>query len=54
VNLPDVPMEAVALCADLEHNVFNPAHTDPRVADALRDTYWYDLGEWAGRAPRPG
>ena len=52
VNLPDLPLEAVAICADLEHNVFNPAHTDPRIADALRDTYWYDLGEWASRTPR--
>ncbi|MGH3032303.1 MAG: hypothetical protein ACRDNE_16375 [Gaiellaceae bacterium] len=52
-NLPDVPLEAVAICADLEHNVFNPAHTDARVAAALQDTYWYPLGEWAERAPRP-
>jgi hypothetical protein len=50
INLPDVPLEAVAICADLEHNVFNPAHTDPRVAAALQDTYWYPLGEWAERA----
>ena len=54
VNLPDIPLEAVAICADLEHNVFNPAHTDPAIADALRDTYWYDLGEWSKRAPRAG
>jgi hypothetical protein len=53
VNLPDVPLEAVAICADLEHNVFNPAHTDARVAAALGDTYWYPLSEWAERAPRP-
>jgi hypothetical protein len=53
VNLPDVPLEAVAICADLEHNVFNPAHTDARVAAALQDTYWYPLSEWAERAPRP-
>ncbi|MGH3091709.1 MAG: hypothetical protein ACRDOG_05185, partial [Gaiellaceae bacterium] len=52
-NLPDVPLEAVAICADLEHNVFNPAHTDARVAAALQDTYWYPLSEWAERAPRP-
>jgi hypothetical protein len=44
-------MEAVALCADLEHNVFNPNHTDPRVAAALQDTYWYSLSEWSQRAP---
>jgi hypothetical protein len=52
VNLPDVPLEAVAICADLEHNVFNNAHTDPRVAAALADTYWYELGEWAQSGPR--
>jgi hypothetical protein len=53
VNLPDIPMEAVAICADLEHNVFNAAHTDPKIAAALADTYWYDLREWTARAPRP-
>ena len=53
VNLPDVPLEAVALCADPEHNVFNASHTDSRVAAALGDTYWYDLREWTERAPRP-
>jgi hypothetical protein len=52
VNLPDVPREAVALCADLEHNVFNGAHTDPRIAEALKDTYWYELREWAQSGPR--
>ena len=52
VNLPDVPREAVALCADLEHNVYNGAHTDPRVAAALVDTYWYELREWARSGPR--
>lgn len=51
-NLPDVPLEAVAICADLEHNVFNNAHTDPRVAAALQDTHWYELGEWARSGPR--
>jgi hypothetical protein len=52
VSLPQIPLEAVAICADLEHNVFNPAHTDPIVAAALADTYWYDLREWAARAPQ--
>lgn len=52
VNLPDVPMEAVAICADLDHNVFNPSHTDARVAAALQGTYWYPLSEWTRRTPR--
>jgi hypothetical protein len=51
VNLPDVPLEAVAICADLEHNVFNPSHTDPKVAEALRDTHWFDLNEWTTTGP---
>ena len=37
--------------ADLDHNVFNPSHTDAKVAAALQDTYWYDLNEWARRSP---
>ena len=46
LTLPDVPLEAVAICADLEHNVYNAQHTDPKVAEALRDTHWYELQEW--------
>ncbi len=37
VNLPDVPLEAVAICADLDHNVFyvdddGPGHRRQPVA----------------------
>jgi hypothetical protein len=52
INIPDVPREAIAICADLEHNVFNPAHTDARIVAALQDTHWYDLNEWARSGPR--
>jgi len=52
VSLPDIPMEAVAICADLEHNVFNPNHTDPRIGAALKESYWYSLSEWSQQAPR--
>ena len=51
VNLADVPLEAVAVCADLEHNVFNPTRTAPDVAAALGETYWYELREWTERTP---
>ena len=50
-NLQGVPLQAVAICADLDHNVFNPQHTDPKVAEALRDTHWFDLREWATSGP---
>jgi hypothetical protein len=53
VNLPDVPLEAIAICADLDHNVYNAAHTDPRVAAALQDTHWYELRVWVRERP-PG
>ena len=51
VNLPNLPLEAVAICADLEHNVFNHAHTDADVSAALQDTHWFELGEWATHGP---
>jgi hypothetical protein len=50
-NLPDVPLEAVAICCDLDHNVFNAQHTDPKVAEALRDTHWYEVREWTTSGP---
>jgi hypothetical protein len=46
MTLPDVPLEAVAICADLDKNVFYAKHTDPKVAEALRETHWYELQEW--------
>ena len=49
VQLEGVSMQSVAICADLDHHVFNPEHTDPRVADALRETHWFDLREWSAR-----
>ena len=38
----------VEVCADVRHNVFNPEHTDPRLSDALRASYWSDLESWTG------
>jgi hypothetical protein len=51
VHIKDVPFEAVAICADLDHHVFNPEHTDSTVASALRDTHWFDLREWVRAGP---
>jgi hypothetical protein len=53
VSLRDLPIQAVAICADLDHHVFNADHTDPRVGDALRATHWFDLREWSNRGRRP-
>jgi hypothetical protein len=51
VNLPDIPLAAVAICCDLEHHVYNVHHTEPKVAAALGDTHWFELGEWATSGP---
>lgn len=51
VSLPDVPLQAVAICADLDKNVFYAKHTDPKVADALRQTHWFELQEWTTSGP---
>jgi hypothetical protein len=50
-ELVDVPLETVAICADLDHNVFYARHTDPQVAEALRRTHWFELHEWHTRGP---
>jgi hypothetical protein len=49
----DVSLADVAICADLDKNVFYAAHTDERVAEALRQSHWYELREWIS-AGRPG
>lgn len=51
MSLRDLPLQAVAICADLDHHVFNPEHTDPQVAEALRETHWFDLREWTRGGP---
>jgi hypothetical protein len=53
VNLADFPREAIAICADLEHNVYNATHTDPHIAEALQDTHWFELNVWVRERP-PG
>jgi hypothetical protein len=42
---------AVAICCDLDRHVFYAKHTDPRVAEALRATHWYELAEWTSSGP---
>jgi hypothetical protein len=50
VIIEGVDHDEVALCCDLESHVFNAEHTDPRVAEALRASHWFDLREWAARS----
>ena len=50
VALGPVRLSEVELCADTGRHVFNPDHTDPRLAEALRACYWTDLDTWTGEA----
>jgi len=51
VNVGEIDFDEVSLCADLERHVFSAEHTEPRVAEALRASHWFDLREWAARSP---
>jgi len=50
-GLSNVSLNEVAICCDLDRHVFNPDHTDPQLAEALRATHWYDLREWMTSGP---
>ena len=49
--LGDVRLASLEVCAGTTRNVFNPAHTDPRVSDALRASFWTDLDECGDGGP---
>ena len=53
MHVPDASLSDVSLCADLDHNVFYAAHTDPALADALRQSHWFEVRDWIA-AGRPG
>ena len=53
MHIPDVSLSDVAICCDLEHNVFYAEHTDDRAADALRQSHWFEVHDWIA-AGRPG
>ena len=51
MKFAEVSLDDVAVCADLDRNVFYAAHTDARVVSALRDTHWFELAEWSTTGP---
>jgi hypothetical protein len=51
MKIPDVSLEAIAICCDLDKHVFYAAHTDAKIAQALRDTHWFELAEWTSSGP---
>ena len=46
-----VSLGDVEICCDIDHHVFNPSHTDPEVCEALRETHWFEVNEWATSGP---
>jgi hypothetical protein len=53
MKVTEVALSEVALCCDLDHNVFYAAHTDGSVAEALRGSHWFEVQDWIA-AGRPG
>ena len=53
VQLEGIPADTIVICCDLDAHVFNPAHTDPRVALALKGTHWIDVRELPGGEAAP-
>ena len=51
MHLGDVSLDDVSICCDLDRHVFYAAHTEPSVAEALRQTHWFDLSEWSTTGP---
>ena len=51
MKIPDVSLNDIAICCDLDRHVFYAKHTDPQVAAALRQTHWFDLAEWSTSGP---
>ncbi len=49
----DFSLSDVAICCDLDRNVFYAGHTDEHVAEALRVSHWFEVQEWIA-AGRPG
>ena len=47
MQIAEVALSDIAICCDLDHNVFYAAHTDGKVADALRQSHWFEVRDWA-------
>lgn len=51
VNLPDVLLDEIEICCDIDHHVYFARHTDERVVEALQRSHWFDLTEWTTSGP---
>ena len=53
MRLTDVALSDVAICCDLEHNVYYAALTDEKLGVALTASHWFEVRDWVA-AGRPG
>src|SRR3954465_302059 len=53
MRITDVALSEVAICCDLDHNVFYAAHTDAKVAGPWTQSHWLGVRDWIA-AGRPG
>lgn len=53
MQIPEIALSEVAICCDLERHVFYAAHTEAKVAEALRASHWFEVRDWVD-AGRPG
>jgi hypothetical protein len=51
MQIPGLNLDEVEICCDIDRHVFYARHTDPRVAEALRGSHWFDLAEWTISGP---
>jgi hypothetical protein len=53
-RITHVSLDEVEICCDVDHHVFNAAHTDPEVTAALQGTHWFEVAEWTTSGPGAG
>ena len=51
MTLGEISLDEVSIYCDLEHHVYFARHSDPKVAEALKASHWFDLTEWTTSGP---
>jgi hypothetical protein len=51
MQIPELNLDEVEICCDIDRHVYFARHTDARVAGALRGSHWFDLTEWTVSGP---
>lgn len=47
----DLSLDETEMCCDADRHVFFAPHTHPAVTEALADTHWFEVHEWATSGP---